>query len=34
MLIARDALQRFRVDMAAMQFDLDAAKNERGRPAF
>ena len=31
MLIARDALQRFRVDMAAMQFDLDMTKNERNR---
>jgi hypothetical protein len=29
MLIARDALQRFRVDMAAMQFDLDATKRQR-----
>jgi hypothetical protein len=30
MLIARDALQRFRVEMAAMRFDLDATKRERG----
>ena len=29
MLIARDALQRFRVEMAAMQFDLDVTKRER-----
>ena len=29
MLIARDALQRFRVDMAALQFDLDMTKRER-----
>jgi hypothetical protein len=29
MLIARDALQRFRVDLAAMQFDLDATRRER-----
>ena len=26
MLIARDALQRFRVEMAAMQFDLEATR--------
>jgi hypothetical protein len=31
MLIARDALQQFRVEMAAMRFDLDATKRERGR---
>ena len=31
MLIARDALQRFRVEMAAMQFDLDMTKGERFR---
>jgi hypothetical protein len=30
MLIARDALQRFRVEMAAMRFDLDVTKRERG----
>jgi hypothetical protein len=29
MLIARDALQRFRVDLAAVQFDLDATRRER-----
>ena len=34
MLIARDALQRFRVEMAAMRFDLDATKHERGRKSF
>jgi len=28
MLIARDALQRFRVDLAAMQFDLEATRRE------
>ena len=32
MLIARDALQRFRVEMAAMQFDLDMTKRERRMP--
>jgi hypothetical protein len=31
MLIARDALQRFRVEMAAMQFDLDMTRRERNR---
>ena len=31
MLIARDALQRFRVDLAAMQFDLEATRRERNR---
>jgi hypothetical protein len=31
MLIAREALQRFRTDLAAMQFDLEATKRERGR---
>ena len=31
MLIAREALQRFRVDMAAMQFDLELTRRERGR---
>ncbi len=30
MLIARDALQRSRVEMAAMRFDLDMTKRERG----
>jgi hypothetical protein len=34
MLIARDALQRFRVDMAAMQFDLDATKRQRRTKSF
>ena len=34
MLIARDALQRFRVEMAAMRFDLDATKHERGRTSY
>ena len=29
MLIARDALQRSRVEMAAMRFDLDVTKRER-----
>lgn len=31
MLIARDALERFRLDMAALQFELDATKRERER---
>lgn len=30
MLIARDALQRFRVDMAAMRLDLEATRREAG----
>jgi hypothetical protein len=30
MLIARDALQRFRVDLAATRFDLEATRRERG----
>lgn len=30
MLIAHEALQRFRVEMAAIKFDLDATKRERG----
>jgi hypothetical protein len=34
MLIAREALQRFRVDMAALQFDLEATKRERGQARF
>jgi hypothetical protein len=34
MLIARDALQRFRVEMAAMQFDLDVTKRERNIGSF
>jgi hypothetical protein len=29
MLIAREALQRFRVDLAAMQFDLELTRTER-----
>jgi hypothetical protein len=33
MLIAREALQRFRVDLAASQFDLEATERERrGKP--
>jgi hypothetical protein len=31
MLIAREALQRFRVDLAAMQFDLELSRRERNR---
>lgn len=31
MLIAREALQRFRVDLAAMQFDLELTRRERDR---
>jgi hypothetical protein len=31
MSIAREALQRFRVDLAAMQFDLEVTKRERER---
>jgi hypothetical protein len=34
MLIAREALQRFRVDLSAMRFDLDAIKRERGATAL
>jgi hypothetical protein len=34
MLIARDALQRFRVDMAALRFDLEATKREQGHRAI
>ncbi len=34
MLIARDALQRYRVEMAAMQFDLDVTKRERETGLF
>jgi hypothetical protein len=34
MLIAREALQRYRVDLSAMRFDLDAIKRERGGRAF
>jgi len=29
MLIAREALERFRLELAAMQFDLEATKRER-----
>jgi hypothetical protein len=29
MLIAKEALQRFRLDLAALQFELDATKRER-----
>jgi hypothetical protein len=34
MLIARDALQRFRVELAATRFDLEATKRERGMKSF
>jgi len=34
MLIVREALQRFRVDMAALQFDLEATKRERAQSRF
>ena len=34
MLIARDALQRFRVEMASIRFDLDVSKRERGRKSY
>jgi hypothetical protein len=30
MMIARDALQRFRLDLASTRFDLDATRRERG----
>ncbi len=33
MLIAREALQRFRVDLAAMKLDLEATRRERGERA-
>lgn len=33
MLIAREALQRFRVDLAAMEFDLEATRRERNARA-
>jgi len=29
MLIAKEALQRFRLDLAALQFELEATKHER-----
>jgi hypothetical protein len=34
MLIARDALQRLRVDMAALRFDLEATRREHARRTF
>jgi hypothetical protein len=34
MLIARDALQRLRVDMAALRFDLEATRRERSRRVY
>jgi hypothetical protein len=34
MLIARDALQRLRVDMAALRFDLEATRRERGQRSY
>jgi hypothetical protein len=34
MLIARDALQRLRVDVAALRFDLEATRRERGQRTF
>jgi hypothetical protein len=34
MLIAKEALERFRLDLAAMQFDLEATKRERGTDSF
>ena len=34
MLIAKEALERFRLDMAALQFELDATKRERERDCF
>jgi hypothetical protein len=34
MLIAREALQRFRVDLSAIRFDLDVTKGERGARAI
>ncbi len=34
MLIARDALQRLRVDMAALRFDLEATRRERGQRLY
>jgi hypothetical protein len=34
MLIARDALQRSRIEMAAMRFDLDVTKRERGMKSY
>jgi hypothetical protein len=34
MLIACDALQRFRVELAAVRLDLEATKRERGTGSF
>ncbi len=34
MLIARDALERLRVDMAALRFDLEATRRERGQRSY
>jgi len=34
MLIARDALQRLRVDMAALRFDLEATRRERNQRPY
>jgi hypothetical protein len=34
MLIARDALQRLRVDMAALRFDLEATRREHSRRVY
>jgi hypothetical protein len=34
MLIARDALQRMRVDVAALRFDLEATRRERAQRTF
>jgi hypothetical protein len=34
MLIAREALQRYRVDLSALRFDLEATRRERGARAL
>jgi hypothetical protein len=34
MLIARDALQQFRVDLAALRLDIDATRRERSSGSF
>jgi hypothetical protein len=34
MLIARDALQRLRVDVAALRFDLEATRRERAQRTY
>jgi hypothetical protein len=34
MLIARDALQRLRVDMAALRFDLEATRREHSQRTY